>query len=75
VNYGKMQTFCRGEAAGFYNLRPMYVQVGNVQARNNKYVVKGTADLGSQGQKAFKCVFDGNGNFVRVQSMVNEGRL
>lgn len=75
VNYSQMKAYCKGEAAGQYGTRPQYINVGNVHPRNNKYIAKGTADLGRNGQKPFKCVFDGNGNFLRFQSLVNEGSL
>ena len=75
VDYGKMKNYCRGEAAGQFATKPMYVNVNDVHPRNNKYIVKGSADLGRDGNKPFKCVFDGNGNFVRFESLVNEGSL
>ena len=75
VNYEEMKGYCRGEAAGQFGTRPTYIIINDVHPRDNKYIVKGSADLGRNGNKPFKCVFDGNGNFVRFQSLVNEGSL
>ena len=75
VDYGKMKNYCRGEAAGQFATKPMYVNVNDAYPSDNKYIVKGSADLGREGNKPFECVFDGNGNFLRFQSLVNEGSL
>ena len=62
-----METYCRGEAAGKFGTRPQYVHLNDVHPKNDKYIAKGTADLGRDGQRSFKCVFDQQGNFLRLK--------
>jgi hypothetical protein len=40
VNYGKMQTYCKGESADFYSLRPMYVQVAILRQETTDTLLK-----------------------------------
>ena len=68
VNYGKMKDYCRGEAAGQFGTKPMYVNINDVHPRDNKYIVKGSADLGRDGQRSFKCVYDQYGSFLHFKA-------
>lgn len=66
---------CKGEAAGQFNTKPMYVQVGKPFQNKTGWAVKGTGDLGNQGKKPFQCNFDQNGKLLNFQSLVDEGKL
>ena len=68
VNYEEMKNYCRGEAAGQFGTRPTYVNINDVHPRDNKYIVKGSADLGRDGQRSFKCVYDQYGSFLHFKA-------
>jgi len=68
-------SLCKGEAAGQFNTKPMYVQVGKPFQDKAGWAVKGTGDLGNQGKKPFQCNFDQNGKLLNFQSLVDEGKL
>jgi hypothetical protein len=71
-----MAAYCRGEASAVYGVKPTYIQTENLkQTKKGAYVVKGTADLGNQGTKHFKCRFDMNGEFRDVMSLTDEGAM
>ncbi len=70
-----MTSYCKGEAAGQFNTKPMYIETGKAFATSTGYAIKGTGDLGNQGKKAFQCNFDQNGKLQNFQSLVNEGSL
>ncbi|WP_211227634.1 hypothetical protein [Chitinibacter tainanensis] len=70
-----MPAYCKGEAAGQFNTKPIYIQVGKPFATATGYAIKGTGDLGNQGKKPFQCNFDQNGKLQNFQSLVNEGSL
>jgi len=76
VTPGNMPAYCRGEAASEFGTKPAYIKTGKlVRAKNGGYSIKGTADLGTQGKKPFQCEYDRKGNFLRLRSLVDEGRL
>ncbi len=75
ISFDKMATHCRGEAAGMYNTKPMYIHTSKPMSTKHGYIIKGYGDLGIQGNKSFQCIFNNNGNFVRWESLVDEGRL
>lgn len=70
-----MTAYCKGEAAGQFNTKPMYIETGKAFATATGYAIKGTGDLGNQGKKPFQCNFDQNGKLLNFQSLVNEGSL
>ena len=70
-----LASLCKGEAAGQFNVKPIYVQVGKPFESKTGYAVKGTGDLGNEGKKPFQCNFDQNGKLLDFQSLVNEGSL
>jgi hypothetical protein len=70
-----MTAYCKGEAAGQFNTKPMYIETGKTFATSTGYAIKGTGDLGNQGKKPFQCNFDQNGKLLNFQSLVNEGSL
>ncbi|WP_203564205.1 hypothetical protein [Deefgea sp. CFH1-16] len=70
-----MTSYCKGEAVGQFNTKPMYIETGKAFATSTGYAIKGTGDLGNQGKKAFQCNFDQNGKLQNFQSLVNEGSL
>lgn len=70
-----MTSYCKGEAAGQFNTKPMYIETGKAFATSTGYAIKGVGDLGNQGKKAFQCNFDQNGKLQNFQSLVNEGSL
>jgi len=76
VSPGNMKAYCRGDVAGMVGTKPYYVKTAKVvKAKDSSYSVKATADLGAQGKKPFQCDFDAKGNFLRTQSLVDEGKL
>lgn len=66
---------CKGEAAGQFATKPMYIQTGKPFATANGFAIKGTGDLGNDGKKPFQCNFDAKGKLLNFQSLVNEGSL
>jgi hypothetical protein len=73
---GNMVAYCRGEASAEYQTKPVYIKTQKlVRNKDGSYHVKGTADLGNQGQKPFQCNYDKKGEFKGVMSLVNEGAL
>ena len=70
ISAGNMGAFCRGEAAGFYGLRPAYVRTGRlVAAPGGGTRIDGTADTGRQGTKRFRCRFDARNRFIEVRPL------
>lgn len=73
---GDMADYCRGEAAGQFATKPARINTGKpTRVKGEGYAVKGTADLGNQGNKPFQCDFDQSGRFLHFKSLVDEGRL
>lgn len=73
ISRGNMPAYCRGEIAGRYNTKPVYVKTGKlVKARDGSLSIKGTVDRGTDGMKAFTCHFDKKGNFVAA--VTEDGR-
>lgn len=70
-----LSSICRGEAAGMFNIKPMYISLEPPMRTRSGFAVKGTGDLGDQGKKPFKCVFDSKGKYLNFESLVDEGRL
>lgn len=67
---GNMGAFCRGEAAGFYGLRPAYVRTSRLAATPGGGTrIDGTADTGRQGIKRFRCRFDARNRFIEVRPL------
>lgn len=70
VTPGNMGAYCRGEAAGFYGLRPAYVRTGRlVAAPGGGTRIEGTADSGREGIQRFRCSFDARNRFVEVKPL------
>lgn len=70
ISAGNMGAFCRGEAAGFFGLRPTYVRTGRlVAAPGGGTRIEGTADTGRQGIKRFRCSFDARNRFINVRPL------
>lgn len=60
---GQMSKYCQGEAAGELNMRPNYLNTGNVQRDGNRYVVYGhTNDHGY----SYECHFNRYREFNKV---------
>jgi hypothetical protein len=73
---GNMAAHCRGEASAVYEVKPTYIHTENLkQTKKGAYFVKGTADLGNQGKKQFKCRFKKDGEFRDVMSLTDEGAM
>lgn len=73
---GNMAAYCRGEAAGQFATKPTYIKTGKLtRVKGGGYSVKGTADLGDQGQKPFQCKFGKDGKYLGLESLVDEGKL
>jgi hypothetical protein len=73
---GNMPAHCRGEASAVYAVRSNYIKTGAMKTEpNGAYSIDGTADLGRQGRKPFRCRFTAKREFIDVMSLVNEGRL
>ncbi len=73
---GNMAAYCRGEASAQFGTKPIYIKTQKlVRNKDGSYHVKGTADLGNQGKKSFQCNFTKKGEFLPLQSLVNEGSL
>jgi len=70
-----LEALCKGEAAGQFNVKPVYVKVGQPFKNKNGWAVKGSGDLGSEGKKPFQCNFNNEGKLLNFQSLVNEGSL
>jgi hypothetical protein len=71
---GNRKAFCRGEVAGMYGTKPIYVTTGRLlKARNGTTSVSGTVDKGSEGIKKFKCRFDSKGRFIDVMALTPDG--
>lgn len=76
ISPGNMPAYCRGEAAGQFGTKPMYIKTGKLtRMQNGGYAIKGVGDLGNQGEKPFQCEFDKQGKFLHFKSLVDEGRL
>lgn len=63
-----MPAYCKGEAAGQFNTKPVYIQIGKTAKTISGYAIKGSGDLGNQGKKSFQCNFDPAGNLESFQS-------
>lgn len=73
---GNMKAYCRGEASAQFGTKPAYIKTEKlVKNKDGSYSVKGTADLGTQGKKPFRCNFGKKGNFQPLMSLVDEGKL
>lgn len=71
-----MPAHYRGEASAVYAVRPNSIKTGAMKTEpNGAYSIDGTADLGRQGRKPFRCRFTARREFIDVMSLVNEGRL
>ena len=71
---GNRKAFCRGEVAGMYGTKPIYVTTGKLlKARNGTTSVSGTVDKGTEGIKTFKCRFDSKGRFIDVIALTPDG--
>lgn len=66
---------CRGEAASMFSLKPMYVTVGKPTRTSTGFAVGGLGDLGDEGKKPFRCIFDAKGKYKNFESLVDEGEL
>ena len=75
ISRGNMPAYCRGEVAGVYGTRPLYVKTGKLAKESGGYSISGTVDKGSEGIKKFKCRFDGRRNFIDVMALTSDGRL
>jgi len=76
LSTGNMPAHCRGEASAIYKVRPNYIKTAGIKNEpNGGYSIDGTADLGRQGRKPFRCRFSAKREFIDVMSLVNEGRL
>ena len=53
----------------------MVKYIGALMKTADGYAIQGTADLGSQGKKPFKCHFDAKGRFTTFESLVDEAKL
>lgn len=73
-----MARYCVGEAAGAYAVRPGDI---SIYGRDNPpdrqvdgtFVYEGQADQGSDGKKDFRCIFDGDGDFVSLMALNSDG--
>jgi hypothetical protein len=73
---GNMAAHCRGEASAIYEVKPTHIHTeGLKQTKKGAYFVMGTADLGNQGKKQFKCRFTPEGEFRDVMSLTDEGAM
>lgn len=71
-----LQDRCRSEAAGMYGVTPKQVAAGAVRAgRGGGYEIDATADKGSEGVKALRCVFTPARGFDRIMAMTPDGKL
>lgn len=71
---GNRKAYCRGEVAGIYNTRPVYVTTGKLlKGKGGTTSVSGTVDLGNQGVKKFMCKYDAKGRLFDVMSMTPDG--
>lgn len=74
LSRGNMAAYCRGEAAGQYGTRPLYVFLGPiVEAADGRQVIDGIVDKGNEGLKRFRCRFDGERRFIDVMAMTSDG--
>lgn len=71
---GNRKAYCRGEVAGIYNTRPVYVTTGKLlKGKGGTTHVSGTVDLGNQGIKKFMCKYDAKGRLFDVMSLTSDG--
>lgn len=71
---GNRKAFCRGEVAGQYGTKPMYVTTGKLlKGSKGTSSVSGTVDKGSEGIKKFKCRFDAKGRLIDVMALTPDG--
>ena len=71
---GNRKAYCRGEVAGQYGTRPIYVTTGKLlKGPHGTTTVSGTVDRGWEGIKAFKCRFDAKGRFVDAMALTPDG--
>jgi len=71
---GNRRAYCRGEVAGQYGTKPMYVTTGKlVKGRDGTTSVSGTVDKGTEGIKKFKCRFDAKGRLGDVMALTPDG--
>jgi hypothetical protein len=75
VTAGNMPAHCRGEASALFAVKPAYIQTGAPVKTATGVSIKGTADVGAQGKKPFRCNFDAAGHMGPVESLVDEGKL
>ena len=74
VDRGQMTATCRGEAAGQYGVKPIYIATGPVVAeKEGGFAIEGTADKGDQGIQNFRCRFDSKGKLLDVMAMTSDG--
>jgi hypothetical protein len=74
ISPGNRKAFCRGEVAGEYGTRPIFVTTGKlIKAKDGSTSVSGTVDKGNEGIKMFKCRFDAKGRFIDVMAMTQDG--
>ena len=63
----QMTAYCKGEAAGQYNIRPGNVKAdAPMRAVGGGFVVSGSVSLGAKGNPPFQCLFDVQGNFTSI---------
>ncbi len=71
---GNRKAYCRGEVAGMYGTKPIYVTTGKLlKAKDGTTSVSGTVDKGTEGIKKFKCRFDAKGRFIDVMALTSDG--
>lgn len=63
-----------GEVSAMYAVRPAYGKTGKiVRAKDGTSSIRGTADKGTEGIKAFLCRFDSQGGFIDVMALTSDG--
>lgn len=74
VTAGNMPAFCRGEVAGQYGTKPIYVKTeAAARAKDGSTSIPGTVDKGNEGMKRFQCRFDAKGRFIDVMALTRDG--
>ena len=71
-----MRGECKGAAAGFYGVRPVYISLDNngyVFPASDGFSVAGTADKGGEGIKHFTCIFDESRRLKEVMPGDSDG--
>lgn len=68
-----MQQKCTGEAAGLYNVKPVYVTLGPVFQATDGWSIEGEVDLGTEGKRHFNCIFTPDKKFSEVMPLESDG--